>query len=79
MVLPATLERHSPWLHTEDPAWLVRRWRKGMPPEIDRIFFLGSDIERAVDRHPWPSLLRNLFQPSFDNGFARIYSAVPSK
>jgi hypothetical protein len=77
--LPTTLRRHASWLYTEDPAWLVRHWRRGIPPEVDQVLFMGSDIERAVSKHPWPTLLGDRFRLSFDNGYARIYTAVPRK
>lgn len=79
MVLPATLERSAPWLHTEDPAWLIRRWRKGIPPEVDEILFIGSDIEQVLVRHPWPSLLGDRFMRRFKNDHAQIYTASPAK
>jgi hypothetical protein len=76
LVLPTTLRRHASWLYTEDPAFLVRHWRKGMPPEVDQVLFMGRDIDRAVSKHPWPSLLGDRFRVTYDNGYARIYTAV---
>lgn len=79
LVLPDSLARHAYWLYTEDPAWLVRHWRKGIPPEVDQVLFLGSDIQRAVSKHPWPTLLTERFQITFENDFARIYTTVATK
>lgn len=76
LILPHRHRLHASWLYTEDPAWLVRRWRKGLPPEVDQVLFMGSGIERAVGKHPWPALLGNRFRLSFDNGYARIYTAA---
>ena len=76
LVLPTTVRRHASWLYTEDPDFLVRHWRKGMPPEVDQVLFLGTDIERAVSKRPWPTLLAGCFRLSYDNGYARIYSAA---
>jgi len=60
---------------TIDPIWLARHWRNGISEEVDQILFIGSDIERAAGRHPWPGLLA-AYRPSFDNGYARIYTAL---
>lgn len=79
LVLPDSLARHAYWLYTEDPAWLVRHWRKGIPQEVDQVLFLGHGIERAVGKHPWPTLLTERFRLTLKNDFARIYSAVPAK
>ena len=76
-VIPSPkLARYAYWLWTEDPAWLVRQWRKGIPPEVDQVLFIGKGIDPAGEPHPWPSLLRNRFRLSFDNGHARIFTAV---
>ena len=61
---------------TVDPHWLARHWRTGIPQDVDEILFIGDDIERVVDKHPWPGLLKDRYRPSFENGYARIYSAV---
>ncbi len=76
LAVPFKLWLHAGWLYTEDPAFLVRRWRKGMPPEVDQVLFMGRGIERTVSQHPWPTLLGDRFRLSFDNGYARIYTAV---
>nr|MBP7515104.1 hypothetical protein [Flavobacteriales bacterium] len=79
LVLPDSLARHAYWLYTEDPAWLIRHWRKGIPLEVDQVLFLGSGIERAVSKHPWPTLLTERFRLTFENDFARIYTTVARK
>ena len=76
LVVPFELWLHAGWLYTEDPHWLVRNWRKGMPPEVDQVLFMGGGIERTVSRHPWPKLLAERFRQTFDNGYARIYTAA---
>lgn len=76
LVVPFKLWLHAGWLYTEDPAWLVRHWRKGIPPEVDQVLFMGKGIEQAVSKHPWPKLLGDRFRLSFDNGYARIYTAA---
>lgn len=79
LVLPNELRRHAGWLYTEDPAWLVRHWRKGIPPEVDQVLFMGKDLERAVSKPPWPALLTERFRPSYGNAYARIYTAIGKK
>ena len=76
LVLPTEMRRHASWLYSEDPFKFVRHWRKGLPPEIDQVLFMGRGIEQTVERHPWPSLLGAGYRLSFDNGNARIYTAI---
>lgn len=76
LVLPTELRRHAGWLYTEDPAWLVRHWRKGIPPEVDQVLFLGGGLDLAAGKPPWPALLTEDFRPSYDNAYARIYTAI---
>lgn len=65
------------WLRiSRDPAWLMRHWRQGIPTQVDQVLFIGGDIERTVNKHPWDAVLEDRFQASKDNGLARIYSAV---
>lgn len=59
----------------QDRHWLVRHWRTGIPPEVDQVLFIGSDIERGVNKHPWPVLLEGRYKVSFDSGHARTYTA----
>jgi len=69
-----------PWLRQmQDPYWSVRYWRSGIPPEVDQVLFIGSGIERAASKHPWPVLLGERYRLSYDNGYARIYTAMPRK
>lgn len=77
LAVPFKLWVHAGWLYTEDPAWMVRYWRKGIPPEVDQVLFMGKNLERTVGKHPWPTLLQARFSQTFDNGYARIYTAVP--
>ena len=74
LVLPRKLVWRY-WLRTEDRAWLIRQWRKGVPQEVDQILFIGKDLDRTLERHPWPSLLQVRFRITYDNGQARICSA----
>ncbi|MEO8591259.1 MAG: hypothetical protein ABI432_17910 [Flavobacteriales bacterium] len=57
-----------------DPYWMIRHWRTGIPPEVDQILFIGSDIERTTSKHPWSNLLPERWRLSFDNGYSRIYT-----
>jgi hypothetical protein len=57
-----------------DNTWLLRSWRMGLPEKIDQVLFLGEGIEQAVNKHPWPTLLKDRFRMSYDNGKARIYT-----
>lgn len=75
LVLPRKLVWRY-WLRTEDRAWLMRQWRKGVPKEVDQILIIGKDIDQAVERTPWPKLLTDKFRSTFDNGHARIYTAL---
>ena len=43
---------------------------------MDQVLFMGRDIDLAVGKHPWPTLLDERFRQTFDNGYARIYTAV---
>lgn len=74
---PHTRTKEPDWLRfSRDPNWLLRHWRMGIPPEVDQILFIGRGIDQKVNKHPWPVLLGERFQPSFENEFARIYTAV---
>ena len=59
-----------------DNAWLLRSWRLGLPERIDHVLFLGRGIGPAARKHPWPTLLKDRFKLSSDNGEARVYTAV---
>ncbi len=61
---------------SREPSWLARHWRSGIPKQVDQIFFIGGDIERTVNKHPWPVLLKDRYRSNFDNGYTRIYTAV---
>ena len=61
-----------------DPYWVQRHWRRGIPPEVDQVLFIGDGIEQNVGKHPWPSLLKERYKPVFDNGHARIYTSIPT-
>lgn len=76
LLLPPDLASKAYWLYSEDTGWLVRHWRKGIPEEADQLLFMGRDVERAVSKHPWPTLLPDRFRLSYDNGSARIYTAL---
>lgn len=60
----------------QDPTWLARYWRRGIPKEVDQVIFIGSGIADKVEKHPWPVLLGGRYQLSFENGYARVYSAA---
>lgn len=77
LVLPREQRIRAGWLNTEDPAWMVRNWRKGIPPEVDQVLFMGRGIERTAGRHPWPRLLTERYPLSYDGDLARIYTALP--
>ncbi len=64
---------------TGDPYWIARHWRKRIPEGVDEILFIGDDIERIVEQHPWPLLLKEHYQITFKNGYTRIYTAGRSE
>jgi len=74
---PYARTKKTDWLRfSRDPNWLLRHWREGIPPEVDQVLFIGQGIDQKVSKHPWPTLLGERFQPSFENEFARIYTAA---
>ena len=74
---PHTWSAGGPWHRfASDPYWLMRHWRRGLPPEVDQVLFVGEGMEQQVLKHPWPSLLSGRFKQTFDNGYARIYTAT---
>jgi hypothetical protein len=63
------------WLHQGmDPHWIMRKWRDGMPPEVDHVLFLGYNNERRVNSHPWNKLLPPHFTLTFSNGYTQVYT-----
>ncbi len=75
VVVPPHLAHHAHWLRTEDGGWLLRHWRRGIPPEVDQVLILGKGIGQAMERLPWPNLLGPRFRSTYENGYARIYTA----
>lgn len=74
---PALPTNEKNWSRfTRDPYWLMRHWRKGIPPKVDQVLFIGSRIEQTVSKHPWPVLLGERFRISFENEHARIYTGM---
>ena len=59
-----------------DPHWIMRHWRTGIPLDVDQILFMGHGIDRVVGQPMWRHLLADRWRLSFDNGYARIYTAV---
>lgn len=58
-----------------DPYWLLRHWRRGIPPEVGVVLFLGDGARSRAGQHPWPTLLGAGFAPSYENSGARILTA----
>lgn len=76
-----TLALPNPWSagsafrrFARDPYWILRHWRKGLPAEVDQVYFAGRNVERTVASHPWPTLLNGRFARSFASEHVWIYA-----